>query len=122
MRSGKSDDLVQRVELVEANPTYARVKFPDGRESNVALRDIARYPRGDDNAPASAEMEDFDSNAREASDTEEREIGDDLVHQDPNERVSEDVESPAEKADLRRSARGNKGVPPERFGNPVGEP
>ena len=44
VRGSKTDDLVQRVELIEANPMYARIRYPDGRESNVSLRDIARLP------------------------------------------------------------------------------
>ena len=44
VRRGKNDDVVQKVELLDANPMYARVKFPDGKESNVSLRDIARCP------------------------------------------------------------------------------
>ena len=46
VRTGKNDDVVQKVELVEANPMYARIKYPDGRETNVSLRDLARYPQG----------------------------------------------------------------------------
>ena len=41
----KSDPLVHEVELIHANPTYAHIKFPDGRESTASLKDLARYPR-----------------------------------------------------------------------------
>ena len=44
VRSGKNDDLVQKVELIHANPLYARIRYPDGRESNISLRDLAKYP------------------------------------------------------------------------------
>ena len=44
VRTSKNDDMVQRVELLEANPMYALVKYPDGRESNVSLRDLAPLP------------------------------------------------------------------------------
>ena len=37
----KDDPFVQEVELLEANPQYAHVKFPNGREDTVALRDLA---------------------------------------------------------------------------------
>ena len=40
----KNDDLVRKVELTEANPLFARVRFPDGRESTVSLKDLAPYP------------------------------------------------------------------------------
>ena len=31
----------QKVHLVEANPQYALVEYPNGRQSNVSLRDLA---------------------------------------------------------------------------------
>lgn len=43
----KYDPIVQEVELIEANPDYAYVKFPDGRESSVPVRHLA--PKGDSN-------------------------------------------------------------------------
>ena len=46
VRNGKNDEVVQRVQLLEANPTYARIRYPDGREANVSLRDLARCPVG----------------------------------------------------------------------------
>lgn len=44
-RGNKYEPLVQEVELIEANPEYAHVKLPDGRETSVSLRHLA--PRGD---------------------------------------------------------------------------
>ena len=44
VRSSKHDDLVRQVELIEANPMYAKIRYPYGRESNVSLRDLARCP------------------------------------------------------------------------------
>ncbi|XP_068235686.1 uncharacterized protein [Palaemon carinicauda] len=41
VRHSKNDPLVDEVEIVEANPEYAHVKFPDGRESTVSLRHLA---------------------------------------------------------------------------------
>ena len=48
VRTSKSDDLVRKVDLIEANPMYARVRYPDGRETNVSLRDLARCPNDRD--------------------------------------------------------------------------
>ena len=45
VRNSKNDPLVDEVELVEANPQYAHVRFPDGRESTVSVKDLA--PRGE---------------------------------------------------------------------------
>ena len=35
------EHLVDEVELIEANPNYAHVKFPSGRQSTVSIRDLA---------------------------------------------------------------------------------
>ena len=44
IRHNKYDPLVEEAELIEANPEYALVKFPDGRETNISLKHLA--PRG----------------------------------------------------------------------------
>ena len=41
VRSSKNDPLVEEVELIHATPSYAKVRFPTGREATVSLRDIA---------------------------------------------------------------------------------
>lgn len=46
VRGNKYEPLVQEVELIEANPEYAHVRLPDGRETSVSLRHLA--PRGDE--------------------------------------------------------------------------
>ena len=40
----KSDPLVEEVTLLDANPKYAHIKYQDGRETTVSLRDLA--PQG----------------------------------------------------------------------------
>ena len=44
-RDSKYEPRVDRVELVTCNPQYAHVRFPNGRETSVSLRDLA--PLGD---------------------------------------------------------------------------
>ncbi|XP_047137392.1 uncharacterized protein LOC124813900 [Hydra vulgaris] len=44
VRTNKNDNLVDKVELVDVNPTYANIRYPDGRESTVSLQDLAPYP------------------------------------------------------------------------------
>jgi hypothetical protein len=51
VRSSKYDPLVEEVELIEAEPQYAHIKFPSGRESTVSIKDLA--PIGDSNPPNS---------------------------------------------------------------------
>ena len=50
VRSSKQDDLVEEVELTHANPTYAHIRYKDGRESSVSLTDLAPCPRDTLNA------------------------------------------------------------------------
>ena len=40
-RQSKYEPLVEEVELLDANPEYAHVKFARGRESTVSLQDLA---------------------------------------------------------------------------------
>ena len=59
--SFRSPCSVEKVELLDANPEYAFVRFPDGRESTVSVRDIAPYQtrKGDS---YEVEIEDDDDN------------------------------------------------------------
>ena len=43
VRSIKNDGLVDKMELVDVNPTYARIRHPDGRESSVSIQNLAPY-------------------------------------------------------------------------------
>jgi len=43
--SSKNDPLVDEVKLVTVNPSYARVRFPGGREVTVNVRDLAPHPQ-----------------------------------------------------------------------------
>ena len=40
----KNKPLVNEVELMEANPNFAHIRFPDGRESTVLVTDLAPCP------------------------------------------------------------------------------
>ena len=41
----KSDSLVDEVELLETNPSFAKIRFPSGRESTVSISDLAPCPQ-----------------------------------------------------------------------------
>ena len=43
VRGNKYSPAVDEVDLIEANPEYALVRLPDGREENVSLRHLAPY-------------------------------------------------------------------------------
>lgn len=45
VRTHKSDSLVEPVDLVNATPHYARIRYPDGRESTVSTSDLAPAPK-----------------------------------------------------------------------------
>ena len=48
LRSSKYEPLVDEVNLLEANPQYAHVRFPDGREDTVSIKHLA--PTGNEEA------------------------------------------------------------------------
>jgi len=41
VRSNKDEPPVDEVDLLDTNPTYARIRYQDGRESTVSLMDLA---------------------------------------------------------------------------------
>ena len=45
MRQGKTEPLIDEMELLQANPKYACVRYPDGRETTGSIRHLA--PTGD---------------------------------------------------------------------------
>ena len=44
VQQSKADPLVEKVELLHKNPSYAFIKYQDGRESSVSLCDLAPCP------------------------------------------------------------------------------
>lgn len=42
----KNEPLVDEVELIDSNPTYANIRHTNGRESTVSVRDLAPCPEG----------------------------------------------------------------------------
>ena len=41
----KDEALVDEVDLLDANPSFAHIRFPDGRKSTVITTDLAPCPR-----------------------------------------------------------------------------
>ena len=131
VRSGKNDDMVRKVELLDANPMYARVRYDDGRECNVSLRDIARCPRDGDGggkidgdgdvekdmvpseeANEPSETVDVSPDTNENNHDVSVKLSDDDVDAGDT-RVNDDVIN--NRTELRRSGRHSKGVPPQRL-------
>ena len=46
VRQSKTEPFVDQVELLQANPQYAHIRYPDGRESTVSIRHLA--PMGEE--------------------------------------------------------------------------
>ena len=52
----KSEPASEEVELLEANPTFAYVRFPDGKESSVSIKDLSPCPSFDTCSGPSVEI------------------------------------------------------------------
>ena len=61
VRNSKFEPLVDEVELIEANPNFAHVRFPDGREDTVSLKHLA--PQGNTIPQCQNEIETKESNS-----------------------------------------------------------
>ena len=119
----KSDPLVEEVQLLQANPQYAHVRYADGRETTVSIRHLA--PTGDtsqyeDILPGSdttqmdstsLPLEETTSSGSVNSGTDDH--GDETTDDHPGG-ASEETTSPVTEAlPLRRSQRQRN--PPDRF-------
>ena len=102
VRPNSSTPLVERVELLDVNPTYANIRYPNGRETSVSLRDLAPYPSSG-NEPSPLE---------EAAETT---MPADLATGDQPEIVGKEEAGSVENQVVRRSDRSTKGIPPSRL-------
>lgn len=109
VRHSKNEPLVDQVELTEINPMYAHVRYPDGRESTVSLRDLAPCPN-----PSATPINERNMIHTESVYTP----GEDIVHTEipvnPIPIPTEPNEQSQSSVALRRSTRISK--PPERYG------
>ena len=139
-KTSKHDDITRKVDLVEANPMYARIRYPDGRESNVSLKDLARCPNIPDYPELMLDEEETtrpgDESPKSLDDSKNLEDGENVCHKDITESGETVSDSPIEQEleefsvwpshgessqvpAPRRSDRVNKGVPPARYGDLV---
>ena len=93
---------MERVELLDVNPTYANIRYPNGRETSVSLRDLAPYQ----------------SSSCELSPLEE--VGDTtnpphLTTVDQHDHGSKKEPTSVQDCVVRRSERSTKGIPPDRL-------
>ena len=71
-RSNKNDELVKKVELLEANPHYALMKDQRGITKTVSVQDLAPYPRNDIQNSNDVLLQDFDDLAIKAANANPR--------------------------------------------------
>lgn len=85
VRNSKFEPLVEKGELLQSNPTYSYVRYPDGREGTISNRHLAPFPSADDDL---------------SSDDED-------ANEDPESAITEERPAEAEQADHgpRRSTR-----------------
>ena len=109
-RRSKYEPVVQEVELLEANPEYAHVRFENGRESTVSLRDLA--PHGDSH-PAETSTPSAPSSFVDPDQVPAAEVPVPVAHDEPEREMEPSVDASSEKMELRRSGRASN--PPRRF-------
>ena len=113
----KSEPLCDEVELLDANPKTALVRFPDGKESTVSVSDLALLSDMDDNEPCDV-PETTTENRTSDTETMQSETGQNgrAGHDAPETNQTVDLhDQPA--PSLRRSTRTRR--PPDRFGDYV---
>ena len=113
VRKSKYDPSVIKVELLEANPNYAHIRHPDGRESTVSLRDVAPYvPAEEVHIQSSTPVTDGESPSLDIHTPDPPHLVETVhempvvpvpeVHQEP---LAVDIQPPAGVTEVRRSTR-----------------
>ncbi|XP_064083977.1 uncharacterized protein LOC135199749 [Macrobrachium nipponense] len=119
VRSSKHEPLTDQVQLMKANPMYANVKYPDGRESAVSTRDLAPSPEGATipvhQIESLREMESPNTPGVQDEQTHVTpEVQDAQTHESSQTHDNRDSHVPSEPTELRRSTRVSR--PPDCYG------
>ena len=101
VRHSKYEPLVDEVELVEANPQYAHIRYPNGRESTVSIRQLAPTREG---TTTEHLLEPIDEHSTELAGELERPVAMPSTEQEETEKHNE----PEVQQVLRRSTREKK--------------
>ena len=114
VKTHKNDDLVEEVQLVEANPTYASIRYADGREGTVSISDLAPCPKNSQQTIPETAQEQTEKPGNEISPDANSPLLHDEDNTDvlPNEHLTEKDCPPTVP---RRSTRENLGIPPPRY-------
>ena len=104
VRSSKFDPLTEEVHLIEANPQYAHVRYPDVKEDTVALKHLAPKPTSNDEILETNRVVEVDSEnpANDAAPANESFTTEDV---DAEPIQNESLNDPSCETKLRRSQR-----------------
>ena len=127
VKPSKYEPLTDEVELIEANPQYAHIRFPDGKEDTVALKHLAPMNEGGDTTQSEPAEEpehhsinqEIDSVGLLADDyyqCNSNTLAPEYPHANSQSRASDIPSPPQEARQLRRSQRVRR--PPDRY-NPA---
>ena len=121
----KDKPLVDEIYLLDANPSFAHIPFPDGRESTVSTTDLAPCPRttaiepfseSTNDLPATGTTKEVENAQRPLEQTDKQDL--ESTTQLDNERLQNDSAN-INNSGVRRSRRIRK--QPERYGNPISD-
>ena len=126
VRNSKSDPYVDKIELIHVNPTYASIRYPNGREATVSVRGLLPCPRVNKNSTVESDQDvsvcDVSQCPHASNDVITGDNFDvsvnsnrDLIDSSFSETLHDKSVNP-EVNNVRWSARSNKGVPPSRYG------
>ena len=114
VKTHKNDDLVEEVQLVEANSTYASIRYADGREGTVSISDLAPCPKNSQQTISETAQQQTEKPGNEIS----TDANSPLLHDEDNTDVLPNkhlTEKDCPSTVPRRSTRENLGVPPPRY-------
>ena len=132
VRLHKNDDLVDEVELINANPSYANIRYSDGRETSVSISDLSPCPRKpcqneadflknlEDNDESSSLPQQSLNTSSDSSLTTTPALDSEPSYRDiMTLNQNNDTLNPVQYLNKspRRSSRSTKGVPPVRYGH-----
>ena len=104
------EPLVDEVELIEANPRYAHIRFPDGREDTVSLKHLA--PQGDAKPECQYELETQDAKPECQYELETQDVAKEIASNEQH--LPPEKEGTQNQIQLRRSERVRRA--PDRLG------
>ena len=119
----KDEPLIDEVDLLDANPSFAHIRFPGGRESTVSTTDLAPCPKTTaiepssdltNDLPATDTTAEIENAQKPLEPTDKHDL--ESTTQLDNERLQNDSAN-ISNSGVRRSRRIRK--QPEKYGDPI---